>query len=105
MEDKRQYEWPYGKDMTSFWADVAKQQKPTALDEARALAEARMGVPALRELAERSFPLDFEETARRWGMATIMRELWVRGYMTGWRDAFASEALRTGTNEGDPNEQ
>lgn len=105
MGDRHQYEWPYGKDMASFWADLARQQKPTALDEARALAAARMGLPALRELAERSFPLDFEETARRWGMATVMRELWVRGYMTGWRDAFASDALATPTPSGAPDEQ
>jgi hypothetical protein len=90
--------WPAEYPVSTF-ADMDRR-KEAALEEARAIADAKANAAALRALAERAYPDEMAETAKRWGMETYMREVWCQAYMRGWRDAALSTVFDLQTESG-----
>lgn len=80
-------------------ADKARAEKRQ--EEQDLIALTRAGNAALRALAEHMYPKDFADMGERWNMPVLMRELWVRAYVHGWRDALAPAAV-LGDQPNDP---
>lgn len=77
---------PY-RDASSLLAMADRARETRFAEEQRSIALARAGDRALRALAEQMFPADLARDAERWNMRELMRELWVRAYVQGFRDA------------------
>lgn len=71
----------------NIFAERDARERDERLQHAHKIARASADNEALRTLAEIQFPADFQETAKRWGLETFMREVWVQAYQKAWRDA------------------